>query len=142
MRRIVILKSVSSTGKTSTLNALISKLFAKGALLIYPKEKSGNTSFIICGFEGHKIGIITFGDPTSDPDVQDCLKKCIEHQCDVIFAASRTRGNVYDILYNFAKINHFATVETTPLYAWKYKETGEDPEVLNGICSNMLFNLI
>lgn len=142
MKRLIILKGVSNVGKTSTLDALIKKLLTKDACLIYPEKRAYITSFVICGFEGHKVGIITFGDPTCESDVEGCLQQCIEQKCDIIFAASRTRGNVYDMLYYFAKTNSFATVETSPLYAWNYAETGESPDVLNEIFSNMLLNLI
>ncbi|MBD5210007.1 MAG: hypothetical protein HDS54_01135 [Barnesiella sp.] len=142
MNRLIILKGAGNVGKTSTLDTLIKKLLSKDVRLIHPKKSSDITSFVICQFAGHKIGIITFGDPTSEPYVEGCLQQCKEHQCDIIYAASRTRGKVYDILYHFAKINNFATVETSTLYAWNYAETGENPDVLNEICSNMLFRLI
>lgn len=142
MNRLIILKGVSNAGKTSTLAALIRKLLSKGACLIHPEKRADITSFVICEYEGHKVGIITFGDPSSEPDVEGCLQQCIEYRCDIIFAASRTRGNVYDILYHFAKTNNFATVETSPLYAWNYAETGENPDMLNDIFSEMLFNCL
>ena len=142
MNRLIILKGTCNVGKTSTLNTLIRKLLSKGANLINPENRADITSFVICGFEDHKVGIITFGDPTSESDVKGCLQQCNEHQCDIIYAASRTRGNVYEILYNFAKTNDFATVETSPLYAWNYAETGENPDKLNEIFAEMLIKLI
>lgn len=142
MNRLIILKGASNIGKTSTLDTLIKKLLAKDAYLILPEKREDITSFVICGLEGHNVGIITFGDPTSEPDVEGCLQQCKEHQCDIIFAASRTRGNVYDKLYHFAKTNHFATIETSPLYAWKYEETGMLPNKLNESFAEMLCDLI
>lgn len=142
MNRLIILKGASNVGKTSTLDALIKKLLSKGAHLIHPERSADITSFVICEFEGHKVGIITFGDPTSDPDVEGCLQQCKENRCDIIYAASRTRGKVYDIIYHFAKTSNFATVETSPLYAWNYTETGENPNVLNNIFAEMLISII
>lgn len=142
MNKLIILKGERNVGKTSTLDALIRKLLAKDAYLIHPEKRSDITSFVISKSEDHKIGIITFGDPTSESDVKGCLQQCEEHQCDIIFAASRTRGNVYDILHHFAKNNHFATVETSPLYAWNYAETGENPNKLNELFAEMLITLI
>jgi hypothetical protein len=142
MNRLIILKGASNFGKTSTLDTLIKKLLAKDAYLILPEKREDITSFVICGLEGHKVGIITFGDPTSEPDMEGCLQQCKEHQCDIIFAASRTRGNIYDILYHFAKTNHFATIETSPLYAWNYAETGINIDTLNNILAKMLITLI
>lgn len=142
MSKIIILKGTSNVGKTSTLEVLIKKLLAKDAQLIFPKKGSDISSFVICEFVGHKIGIITFGDPTSESDVKACLNQCVENDCDIIFAASRTRGNVYDILYHFAKTNGFATIETSPLYAWNYAVTGEKPDKLNELFAKMLFNII
>ena len=142
MKRLIILKGASNVGKTSTLDALIKKLLSKGARLIHPERRTDITSFVICEFEGHKIGIITFGDPSSEPDVDGCLQQCKEHQCDIIYGASRTRGNVYDMLYYFAKTNNFSTVETSPLYAWNYAETGENPDVLNDSFAEMIISLI
>lgn len=142
MNRLIILKGASNVGKTSTLDSLIRKLLAKGAHLIHPERRTDITSFVICEFEGHRVGIITFGDPSSEPDVEGCLQQCIEQKCDIIFAASRTRGNVYDILYHFAKTYNFATVETSPLYAWNYAETGEKPNVLNDTFAEMFISLI
>lgn len=142
MNRLIILKGVSNIGKTSTLSTLIKKLLTKDACLIHPEKRTDITSFVICGFEGHKVGIITFGDPTSEPDVEGCLQQCIKQKCDIIFAASRTRGGVYNMLYNFAKTNNFSTVETSPLYAWNYAKTGENPDMLNDIFAEMLIGLI
>lgn len=110
--------------------------------MIYPEQSSVIPSFAIVELEKHKIGIITFGDPTSETDVKSCLNQCLENDCDIIFAASRTRGNVYDILYHIAKTNNFATVETSPLYAWNYAKTGENPNVLNNIFAEMLISII
>jgi GTPase SAR1 family protein len=142
MNRLIILKGASNVGKTSTLDALIKKLLSKDAYLILSEKREDITSFVICGLEGHKVGIITFGDPTSEPDMEGCLQQCNEHQCDIIFAASRTRGNIYDKLYHFAKTNNFATIETSPLYAWNYAETGINIDTLNDILAEMLITLI
>lgn len=142
MKRIIILKGTSNVGKTSTLSALIGKLLAKDSLMVYPEQSSGIPSFAIVELEKHKIGIITFGDPTSETDVKSCLNQCLENDCDIIFAASRTRGNVYDILYHFAKTNHFATIETSPLYAWKYEETGMISNKLNESFAEILVSII
>lgn len=142
MRKFIILKGASNVGKTSTLEILIKKLLAKDARLIYPTTVSDISSFVICEFGGHRIGIITFGDPTSESEVQACLDDCEKKDCDTIYAASRTRGAVYDILYNFAAEHHFATIETSPLYAWKNTETGLKPDKLNETFAEMLISLI
>ncbi len=142
MKKIIIVKGAMNSGKTSTLDALIQKLLAKGYHLLFPTNVANITSFVICEKDEHRIGIITFGDPTSESDVEGCLEECLNYNCDTIFAASRTRGSVYNLLYHFATTNGYTTIETSPLFAFQFWTTGISISTLHQLFANMLSELI
>ena len=143
MKKLVILKACANSGKTGTLSALITKLLADTNFnLIHPVASQEVSSFIIGKIGNKRIGVITFGDPGSDDDLAGCLNECWSHGCEMIFTASRTKGSVYNYLYSFASIHGFATIETSPLFAWRFRETGIDIVKFHKILSDMLYKLI
>ncbi len=142
MKKLVIVKGISNIGKTATLEALIKQLLASGYRPVVPQNAADVTSFLICEKDNHRVGVITFGDPSTEEDVEGCLNECLNHNCDTIFAASRTSGAVYDLLYRFASTNGFAPIETSPLRAYQYWISGIDIARLHDTFANMLMSLI
>ena len=143
MKKLVILKACANSGKTGTLSALIAKLLADTNFnLIHPVAPEEVTSFIIGKIGTKRIGVITFGDPGSDEDLAECLNECNSQGCEIIFTASRTKGGIYNYLYSFASKHNFVTVETSPLFAWRFRDTGIDITKLHDIFADMLYKLI
>lgn len=143
MKTLIIVKAPAKRGKTSTLFALISRLLASEDFkLVYPTVPEDVTSFVIGSLNARKVGVITFGDPGTDDDVKGCINKCLSEGCETIFVASRTSGRLYNMLYNWAADNGYDTIETSPLFVWKYWNSGLDINKLNETFAGMLYSLI
>lgn len=141
--KLVIVKACASRGKTSTLSVLIDRLLSsENFSLHYPSSSQEVTSFVIGTLNDKKVGVITFGDPGTEDDVKGCLNRCVSEGCETIFVASRTSGKLYNLLYSWAEDKGYATVETSPLFAWKYWESGLNIHKLNSTFAGMLYSLI
>lgn len=142
MYKLIIIRGISSIGKSSTLDVLFKRLLSAGATLIHPLSKNDYKYFAILNVGKHRVGIITVGDPGSWPEIEKCLQLCLANNCDRIFCASRTSGAVYNGLFAFATSNSFATIETSPLFARNWWITGINIDVLHEIFAEMLNQLI
>lgn len=143
MEKMVIVKAPESHGKTYTLWELVLKLKAEsGWRLIYEEYKDNEPQFVVGALNGKIIGVITFGDPGTIGEVFVCLKKCLTENCDIIFAASRTSGGVYNALKGFAITNNYVTIETSPLYVARFWTFKLDINPLNRLFADMLYKVI
>jgi len=89
-KRIVALFGPGSTGKTKTLKLLIDKLQAlEGAVEIFRKSE-GDDILAIFNYKDKLIGIATGGDLKGM--IADNFSIFIQHDCDIVFSACRTRG--------------------------------------------------
>lgn len=81
-----------------------------------PHPNGYDQTFIASGPFG-KVGIITFGDPGTEEHVDGLLKEMEAADATVIFAASRTRGQVWNGLIRFASENDYNLISTAPMYS-------------------------
>ncbi len=93
--KIVFVQGKSKTGKTTTLHMLIKLFLSKGATIISPPEKRPKKDiWVIMSFENLKIGISTSGD--FKYIVENAIEYFNKENCDIVFCASRTKGDVID----------------------------------------------
>lgn len=108
---------ISGVGKTSTLKELINILQASPTYTcIHAQPFSPYDLWIICKYKGKTVGVITQGDPGCEDNVKDFLDACKAEDCDIIFTASRTRGEIFGMVINFANTNGYSFIETSPLF--------------------------
>lgn len=143
MKSLIVLRGTSGQGKSSTLNLLRLRLEENPAYKIIKSEQHPNGydwTSILDGPFG-KVGIITFGDPGAEDHVEAILCEMLSADATIIFAASRTRGGVWDILQEFALTNDFNLIVTSPL---RSQSTNREslPEVLNSCQTSMFKGLI
>lgn len=114
-------------GKSSTLKALISLLLQEYNAEVVEKRQSDHVTgnfwdyaredgFVILRFDEIQIGIITAGDPSYTQTTKTLCHHCRDKNCDIIVAASRTWGSVYNTLVEFARENKSLVVETQPIH--------------------------
>ncbi len=122
---------------------LIEKLLINSSFeLIYPASKEEIGEFIIGKLGALKIGVITFGDPGCECDLDSCLNSCVERDCEIVIAASRTKGEIYDRLYKFGNDQNAEILETSPVFIHNYDASGLDAEPINEITVSMLLSLL
>ncbi|MCF0121776.1 MAG: hypothetical protein HUJ74_00870 [Lachnospiraceae bacterium] len=154
MEKVIILKGPSQTGKTSTLLLMIQELkdkYQSHEIVQQDFEFSTTDKFVILKVPNlGNVGIITFGDPGRENDVQKVLQWCLEHDCMAVVGASRTRiyknpPSVYKILRDFGHKHKAKVVETTPLRFHNNVGQHLQQDNVNTICANniisILFNL-
>lgn len=143
MKSLIVLRGVSSQGKSSTLNLLRQRLEGDSNYKIIksePHPDGYDRTSIVDGPFG-KVGIITFGDPYAEEHVNALLNEMLSAGVVIIFAASRTRGGVWNVLNSFASEHGFNLIQTSTLHT----ETVDDTNLvksLNSAVSEMLFSLI
>lgn len=118
-RNLIVFRGASSYGKTATLNCLSKTLASDSKYKVVKSEPHPNgydQTFIASGPFG-KVGIITFGDPGTEEHVDGLLKEMEAADATVIFAASRTRGQVWNGLIRFASENDYNLISTAPMYS-------------------------
>ena len=108
---------VSSIGKSSTLAALFQLVKQSPTFQQIDYNQFNSTDFsVIFNYKGKRIGIITMGDSGCEDEVQNFLDECKSNFCTRIFTASRTRGEIFGEVINFANTNGYIFIETSPLY--------------------------
>lgn len=147
MAIMLIVKGAGSRGKTSTLKKLINLLIYRGANIYYKWDRqysypNDKDWFIILSKEDRKIGIITFGDPGCEDDIADALEESNQEGVDIIIAASRTCGEIYDTLLSFAGRKGFTTIETGTLVLKSEIINTDREDALNKICAQYILNII
>ena len=116
-KALINLFGIGGIGKTATLTALYSLILQSSSFrLIKYCQISQTDLHVICEYEGKVVGIITMGDPGCEGEVETFLNLCTTHSCDRIFTASRTYGNIYNMVKAFANVNGYTFIETSPLY--------------------------
>lgn len=101
--KLILLSGHANTGKTTTLNTLIHRLWETNTTDFIVSPKSTEDPLCVVGkYHGNKIGIITMGDPTTEPFVQKSIKECIDCDCNIIIGATRTKGRVLNIYKDLA----------------------------------------
>lgn len=103
MKKLLVLKGVSNTGKTTKINNIarwiIHTYGVPNTIGLDPADLLKNT-FGILTVKNLRIGINSAGDNLK------CVKKIekIEQDCDIIICCCRTRGTTYQYLYqNFKR---------------------------------------
>lgn len=142
MKRLVIIYGCPSVGKTSVLDRLIVKITNTGGSLIHPSSPNEIKGFMIADLFGKRVGVITFGDPGCEEEMEKCLNKCLAEGCDIIFTASRTRGDVRDIERTFAQNHNYQIVLTSPLDTDGPRIDTPEIKYLHQIFADMLYLLI
>lgn len=142
-RTLIILRAISNRGKTGTLDRLIKKLKElPGFLSIQDDKKWGNESFLVGKLGKKTIGVITFGDPGCGEEFEACLDDCFNNDCNVIVAATRSRGEIFNRMYNLGKEEEYNLIETSPIYLYDSWESDIDHDMLNDLEANTLLSLI
>lgn len=120
-RALINLYGVAEIGKTATLTALYD-LIKEGLKVsssynqIQFRQINQYDFYVIFDYKCKRVGIITMGDPGCEGEVQGFLNECLAHSCDRIFTASRTRGEIFGMVIDFANTNDYTFIETSPLY--------------------------
>lgn len=118
-RALINIFGIGDIGKTETLKVLYRKIEQSPSFSqIDSANVNDNDFWAIVNYKGKKVGIITAGDPGDEikQAVDDFLKKCLSHSCDRIFTVSRTRGEIFGMVINFANNNQYIFIETSPLH--------------------------
>ncbi len=122
MNALINIYGISNVGKTSTLLELIA--LAKQSPSFRPILAYKN-DWEIFSYKGKIVGVITVGDPGCEWLVDEFLNHCKQQPCNVIFTASRTRGEIFGQVIDWAQTNGYMFLETSPLFA-------RQPQVYNG----------
>ena len=116
MDAIVILKAKGSQGKSGTLMALIDRIKSDAKFEVIDETLlNGFDKFLLAKSTECTVAVIAAGDPGEEGNVEDCLKKCKDAHANIIFAASRSRGGVYNLHWYFAEDNNYVRIDTAPL---------------------------
>ncbi|MDE5568108.1 MAG: hypothetical protein K2J12_06670 [Muribaculaceae bacterium] len=108
---------VGEIGKTKTLATLYSQIQNTSSFhYIQDNQINSDDFWAIFNYKGKTVGIITMGDPGSEDVVDKFLNNCSSHHCDIIFTASRTRGEIFGMVMNYANTNGYVFIETSPLH--------------------------
>lgn len=142
MKRLVVIYGSASIGKTSVLDRLAMKIRNTGGSLVHPSSSNEINGFMIADIFGKRVGVITFGDPGCEKEMKDCLDKCLAQGCDIIFTASRTRGEVRGIERTFALDNGYQVLLTSPLDTDGPRIDTPEIKYLHQIFADMLYLLI
>ena len=138
-----MVKAPSNHGKSGVLSLLIEKLLNSSSFeLIYPESKEEIGGFIIGKLGALTIGVITFGDPGCECSFDSCLNLCVERDCEIVIAASRTKGEIYNRLCKFGNDQNAEILETSPIFINNYEASGLDAEPINEITVSMLLSLL
>lgn len=136
MRKIVVLKGVPNTGKTSTLRKLalcIKEKYKKPYKVIEGKLNHGDF-IVIFETNNKQIAIVSMGDSKK---LAKKLEKVFENNnIDMIYCASRSRGITIKIVKEIAK-KHQLDIIFTSTYINKANK-----DELNKIRAKELFNII
>jgi len=154
MKTIIAIKGLEDNGKTSSIIKIFYDLVQdnKPNEILFKSEPYSNDNkdfhaVIICTFhlkdsiKKIKIGIASAGDP--DSNQLDCLKKNIEHNCDIIICACRTKGETVKNIENSAKDSNYQIIWTSNYnLADKKEKNNELISILNAEFSQAIINLI
>ncbi len=141
--RLINVFGKACRGKTSTLDCLIKKLISNPDFtLLSPDSGKDINDRIIGRLNNQVIGIITLGDPGQEEEIESFLDECLTNKCDVIYAASRTYGGVYNTEKRFASANGYLFIETSPLYLNLDNGKEINYSYFHELFSEMLYNLI
>lgn len=143
MNYLIVLRGTIGQGKSSTLNLLRQRLENDSSYRIIksePHPDGYDWTAIVEGPFG-KVGVITFGDPSAEEHVDGILREMLSTGVEIIFAASRTRGGVWNTLQEFANNNDYTIIATAPLQC---EDTNNDAlvEALNASEATMFAHLI
>lgn len=137
MGTIVILKGACNTGKSTSLNLLIELLKSDSSYeVIIEKCHNEFDKYVVAKGLKSTIAIITAGDPCEKEFVTQCLDESITNGADIIFAASRTRGCVYDQCWYFANNHKWTRIDASPLIS-----SSNEEQLLNLLNSHTALNL-
>lgn len=150
MKTIIAIKGLEDNGKTSSIIKIFDDLIKENTQneILFRSEPYSNDNkdfhaVIICTFieKKIKIGIASAGDP--DSNQLDCLKKNIEHDCDIIICASRTRGETVTNVKEIAKMTNYDLIWTSNYnYAGEKDKNQELIGILNAQFSQAIIILI
>jgi len=135
MKKIIALYGKGDSGKTSTLNLLIDLIVSENKgipMAIRAEEELRKDCRAVLSYKGKIIGVGTWGD--SKDEVEKNCKFFKEKNCDIMFTATRTRGETCDTIKDFAFKNRFSL-------EWmkkKYRDTNRYSENLKQ--AHELFN--
>lgn len=145
MKALIILKNAGGTGKTQTLSYLTDLLDVEGKE-ISKDLHSNNTDFsVVIAYRNAKVGIITVGDPGTEDFMSSELERLYKDGCDIIVASARSRssaGGVYEMLWQFGKVNDIATMETSPYRTYESYHDSLSHETINQMCAHALLGAI
>lgn len=143
MKSLIVLRGATLQGKTSTLNLLQELLLADSRCKVVKSQPhpNGSDQAVIVSAPAGKVGIITFGDPGTEDHVNGLLNDMDAEGVTIIFAASRTRGCVWNLLNDFADTYGYNLISTSPLHSC---DAGNQIliEILNTAESTMLASII
>jgi hypothetical protein len=117
MKTIVAIYGVADKGKTSTLREFANLLFvaypAYKSVFPIPASISSTDDFrLILEINGKIIGIESKGDPNTG--LRGRLEDlAVNHNCDIILCATRTKGDTVDAVDSLAYHKYFQTIWTS-----------------------------
>jgi|GEM_PF-926944 len=150
MKTVIVLKNEASNGKTSTLRELQKLVKEKFPELVEPLNdkvhEKGDFRYVF-KLSGKFIAIESCGDPGSN------IKKNLvdletKFTCNLIFCATRTKGQTVKDVKEFAEEKHFEIVWSSTYAIDFYKnspnksETGKHYDSLNQLKARHLFDLM
>ncbi len=156
MRAVIILKGRGSSGKSSTLRELIKMLLSLpeanviendcplGVSDFWDSEVDG---FIVVDVNDRRIGCVTEGDPGCEDRAMNYRRRCVDLDCDIVVAASRTKYNdnsIYKDTYDFSKQQNACLIEVSPFVTPRMNDWGPKYpyDLFNVSCANGLLELI
>lgn len=137
MKKAIALYGKGDSGKTSTLNLLIDLIVSENKgipMTIHTEEELRKNCRAVLSYKGKIIGVGTWGD--SKDQVEKNCNFFKEKNCDLIYTATRTRGETCKAIKDFVSINRFSLEWVKK----KYRDTNRYSENLKQ--AQELFNLI
>lgn len=128
MKTIILVWGSSARGKSQSIKRLAKSL--PFCSVIKPWNADDYDSYMIGTIKNNQgnekiVGLESQGYPYSNQ--KDWIEACVNANCEIIVAASRTYGQTYRNVYNIAKENNYDVIEVTTLF----HEGG--PEMTNGV---------
>ncbi|EHR4996375.1 hypothetical protein ACOIXD_004507 [Vibrio parahaemolyticus] len=134
-----VLYGASNTGKTSALRFFAQKLDQISTLVAGGIEPDYDFS-VVFELKGKRIGVITAGD--DEASMVEGFELIDKHNCEIVFCASRTKGQTTDFLYTRYQEEQFRWVSNMFIYNVEQQQINKCKEsVANFMYESLLVEL-